>query len=314
MNDERRAAPAARARQGKILALGAFVAGALLTVAAAHAVALRTAAAAAPPRVPVYFVQGEQLVPVTRPGTTALDAVRQLVAGPTRAESGRDFRTYIPAATRVRSVTVANGLATVDLTRPFVTGANPDNMLARLSELVHTLTGRQGTTRVQLLVNGARTAGMFPGISTSNPITLRILETPNVPFPKPPEERLPAPDAVVKTTQEQLIALGYLLRGDDDGRFGPATQNAILAFQKWERLDRTGLLDSRAKSRLATATHPSPLTHGGAGKRAEILLDRQVALLINNDKVVRTIAVSSGKPSTPTPPSDYRVYAKIPRW
>jgi lipoprotein-anchoring transpeptidase ErfK/SrfK len=29
---------------------------------------------------------------------------------------------------------------------------------------------------------------------------------------------------------------------------------------------------------------------------------------------VRTIAVSSGKPSTPTPPGDYRVYAKLPRW
>ena len=29
---------------------------------------------------------------------------------------------------------------------------------------------------------------------------------------------------------------------------------------------------------------------------------------------MRTIAVSSGKPSTPTPPGDYRVYAKIPRW
>lgn len=44
------------------------------------------------------------------------------------------------------------------------------------------------------------------------------------------------------------------------------------------------------------------------------MLDRQVALLINNDKVLRAIAVSSGKPSTPTPPGDYRVYAKILRW
>jgi lipoprotein-anchoring transpeptidase ErfK/SrfK len=30
--------------------------------------------------------------------------------------------------------------------------------------------------------------------------------------------------------------------------------------------------------------------------------------------VVRTIAVSTGKPSTPTPPGNYRVYAKIERW
>jgi hypothetical protein len=35
---------------------------------------------------------------------------------------------------------------------------------------------------------------------------------------------------------------------------------------------------------------------------------------INDNHVVRTIAVSTGKPSTPTPPGDYRTYAKIPRW
>ena len=29
---------------------------------------------------------------------------------------------------------------------------------------------------------------------------------------------------------------------------------------------------------------------------------------------MRTIPVSTGKPATPTPPGDYRVYAKIPRW
>ena len=50
------------------------------------------------------------------------------------------------------------------------------------------------------------------------------------------------------------------------------------------------------------------------GKRAEVLIDRQVALLIVNNKVQRTIAVSSGKPATPTPPGNYKVYAKIPRW
>jgi peptidoglycan hydrolase-like protein with peptidoglycan-binding domain len=291
------------ARPGVVVALVAVAAGALLA----------TGAAAGRSHVAVYFVQGEQLAPVSRPGATALDAVRQLIAGPTRAETGRGFRTYVPARTQVRSVSVANGLATVDLTEPFVAGADPGSMLARLSELVRTLTGLQGTTKVQLLVNGAPVAGMFPGVSTSGPITLRFLRTPNVPVPKAPQQRLPAPDPLVKAAQRQLIALGYLVPGDADGRFGPATQNAILAFQKWERLDRTGLLDTRTKTRLGSATRPSPLTRS-AGKRAEVLLDRQVALLIDNGRVVRAIAVSSGKPSTPTPPGDYRVYAKIARW
>jgi hypothetical protein len=211
-------------------------------------------------------------------------------------------------------VRVAEGIATVDLTQVFVAGAHPAGMLARLAELVRTLTGVEGTTRVKLLVNGATTAGMFPGVSTGSPVTLRFLEKPNVPVPALRREKLPPPDAGVRAVQRRLIALGYLLAGDDDGRFGPVTQNSVLAFQKWERLTRTGLVDARTRARLATATRPSPRTHAGVGKRAEVLLDRQVALLIRNDKVVRTIAVSTGKASTPTPTGRYHVYAKIPRW
>jgi peptidoglycan hydrolase-like protein with peptidoglycan-binding domain len=273
-----------------------------------------TPAATAQPRVPVYFLQGEQLARVDRPGRTPLDAVRLLIAGPTRAEHNEGFRTYVPPGTRVRSVTVANGVATVDLNERFGSGDDPRSLLARLSQLVRTLTGLQGATRVQLLMNGGVVAARFPGVSTSDPISFRFLQTPNVPVPKPPALKLPAPDAGVKKLQRRLIELGYLLRGDDDGRFGPATQNAILAFQKWERLGRTGLLDGRTKARLATAEHPAPVSRGARGKRAEILLDRQVSLLIDNNRVVRAIAVSSGKASTPTPPGDYRVYAKIARW
>jgi hypothetical protein len=313
MTDEGSATPAA-ARRGWVLALGALSAGVLLAFAGPLGTTEGRAAGGGEPHVSVYFVQGEQLTAVARRGATALDAVRQLIAGPTRAERRRGFRTYVPASTRVRSVVVADGLATVDLTEPFATGTDPGSMLARLSELVRTLTGVQGTKKVQLLIDGAATAGMFPGVSTSGPITIGFLETPNVPVPTPRREKLPPPDPAVKTSQQRLIALGYLLRGDDDGRFGPATQNAVLAFQKWEGLNRTGLIDSRTRSRLTTAAHPSPRTRGGAGKRAEILLDRQVALLILNDRVVRTIAVSSGKPSTPTPPGNYRVYAKVQRW
>jgi hypothetical protein len=273
-----------------------------------------TSASTAQPQVPVYFLQGEQLARIDRPGATPLDALRQLVAGPTRAEVGRGFRTYVPAGTQVLSVEVASGTATVDLNERFASGSDEGSLLARLSQLVRTLTGLEGTQRVQLLINGAVVAARFPGISTSSPITFRMLQTPNMPVPEPDGARLPAPDAGVKKLQQRLIALGYLLSGDDDGRFGPATQNAILAFQKWERLGRTGLLDARTKARMATAVRPLPRSMGGPGKRAEILLDRQVALLINKNRVVRTIAVSSGKPSTPTPPGNYRVYAKIARW
>jgi hypothetical protein len=286
----------------------------LLALAAALVTATTTAASPAQTGLSVYFLQGEQLASVTRAGTSPADAVRQLIAGPTPAETKRGFRTYVPAGTRVLGVTVKNGLATVDLSQRFASGSAPDSLLARLSQLVRTVTGLEGAKRVQLLLNGAIVAGRFPGIATSRPITFHYLQTPNVPLPKAPPERLLPPEPSVKKMQQQLIALGYLVSGDADGRFGPTTQNGILAFQKWERLDRTGLLDLQTKARLESAVHPAPVTQGTAGRRAEILLDRQVALLIDNNNVVRTIAVSSGKPSTPTPPGDYRVYAKIPRW
>jgi len=279
---------------------------ALLTVAP-------TPAAPRAAQVPVFFVQGEQLARVARPGATVQAAVRQLLSGPTRAERTRGFRTYVPSGTTVHKVDVANGLATIDLSNRFTSGAAA-TLAARLSQLVRTATGLQGTTRVRLLIDGNPVSGVFPGIKTESPITFRDLQKPDRPLPTPPAPRLPAPDPQVKVVQRMLIKLGYLLAGQDDGRFGPVTSEGVLAFQKWERLDRTGVLDAKTKARLKTAVRPSPITQGAAGKRAEIALDRQIALLIRDNEVVRTIAVSSGKPSTPTPPGAYKVYAKIERW
>src|SRR4051812_30705915 len=70
---------------------------AALAALAAVLVTVAAAPAATRPRVPVYFLQGEQLAHVNRPGASAADAVRQLLAGPTRAEVARGFRTYVPA-------------------------------------------------------------------------------------------------------------------------------------------------------------------------------------------------------------------------
>jgi hypothetical protein len=286
----------------------------LVGCAAAVVCVAVSSAASAPAHVSVYFLRGEQLASVQRVGRTPLDAMRTLIAGPTPLEAGRGFRTYLPTGTRVLRVSVANGVATVNLNQRFVSGSNRASLLARLSQVVRTLTGLEGTRAVRLLVNGHIPAARFPGVPLSRPITFHYLQTPNVGVPEPPGFRLPPPDPKVEDAQEQLIELGYLLPGDDDGRLGPATTNAILSFQKWERLERTGLLNRRTKARLAIAKHPTPIGKAAAGKRAEVLLDRQVALLIDDNKVVRTVAVSTGKASTPTPPGNYRVYAKIPRW
>jgi putative peptidoglycan binding protein/L,D-transpeptidase-like protein/sporulation and spore germination protein len=282
-------------------------------VALAGALALSASAAAAAPSISVFFLRGEQLASVQRHGSTATDAVHGLIAGPTRAEVKRGFRTYIPAGTELHSITVADGVATVDVGARFVSGKDSGNLLARLAQLVRTISA-MGTPQVQLLVDGAKVSGVFPRIPTERPITFALLRTPDVPVPKPPPSRRLPPDNAVKKVQQQLIELGYLPPGTADGRLGPATEEAILAFQKWERLGRTGVVNAATRSRLESAEPPSPVTRGAAGKRAEVLIDRQVALLIVDNKLLRTISVSTGKPSTPTPPGNYRVYARIQRW
>ena len=243
-----------------------------------------TGAAHAADSVPVAFLQGEQLAVVTRPGSSPTEAVRALLAGPTVAERRRGFRTYLAAGTRLHRIGVSDSLATVDLNPAFAAGT-AERRAARLAQLLKTLTGLEGITRVQVLVDGSPPIGLVAGVSLAKPITLRLLEMPNVPVPIPPH-----------------------------GRFGPATSDALLTFQKWEHLNRTGMLDATTKAQLVTATRPLPVSTAGRGKRAEILLDRQVALLIKENTVVRAISVSTGKASTPTPPGDYHVYAKIPRW
>ena len=276
------------------------------------------AAAAAPvgskATVAVWFLQGEQLISVSRPGSGAQDAIRALLEGPTPAELERGVRTYVPAGTPLRSVSVENGIATVDLGEKFVQGRDAQSLLARLSQVVRTLTGPEGARKVRLLIKGGVPFGLFPGAFTAGPITVKYLDTPNVAPPQPPAEKPTPVEEPVRAAQQRLVDLGYLLPSDVDGQLGPATQNAVLAFQKWEGLTRDGQLGPQTTARLATAAHPQPITRGGPGKRAEVLLDRQVTLLIQDNQVVRTIPVSTGKPSTPTPPGDFKVYAKYPRW
>src|SRR5437016_1843465 len=85
---------AARSVQATFLGLISLLALALglLSVATAAAAPTRN-------RVPVFFLQGEQLVRVSRPGSTPANALRQLVSGPTRAEIERGVRTHVPEGT-----------------------------------------------------------------------------------------------------------------------------------------------------------------------------------------------------------------------
>lgn len=92
--------------------------------------AVSASATGTAPTVKVFFGQGEQLVAVSRPGATVQDALTALVAGPTSAEQKQSFRSYVPAGTRVRSVTQTGAVATVDLGVGFLQGPAVDTTLS----------------------------------------------------------------------------------------------------------------------------------------------------------------------------------------
>ena len=109
------------------------------------------------------------------------------------------------------SVKVANGIATVDVDEHFAVGATAAACWHGSPQLVRTLTGLQGVTRVQLLLNGERDRGPIPRHLDEPPDHLsascRRRTCPSRSRP------LQAPRARprVKKVQQRLIDLGYLL-------------------------------------------------------------------------------------------------------
>lgn len=114
------------------------LAAGVVALAAALAAGIPVAAAPAQGRLQVFFLRGEQLAAVSRPGSTAEDAIRALVAGPTAAERIQGFSTNVPHSTRVLSVTAAAGIATVNLGGRFTAGGDTGSLLARLAQVIRT--------------------------------------------------------------------------------------------------------------------------------------------------------------------------------
>jgi lipoprotein-anchoring transpeptidase ErfK/SrfK len=281
-----------------------------LVVLAVAAALSATAAAPAGAAVQVFFPRGEQMVAVSRDGTTAKDAIRALLRGPTADERRRGFRTYIPRGTGLRSVDVSGARVTVDLGAKVMQGLNAEGLNARLAQIVYTATAQKRITSARVLIQGGTVLGVFPGIDASVPLTREGLATPSAPPPAPTAPGAGAPDAGTAGLQTRLAELGFLPPEAVDGRPGPRTTAGVIAFQKWARLGRDGVAGPATLAALATATHPAPVAAAGAGRRVELLLDRQVALAIQNDRVVRVFHVSSGAAATPTPPGSYAVTRK----
>jgi peptidoglycan hydrolase-like protein with peptidoglycan-binding domain len=97
--------------------------------------------------------------------------------------------------------------------------------------------------------------------------------------------------AQVRETEHRLSDLGYWT-GAIDGRIDPATQSALIAFQKWEGRPITGKLTLDELEAIRSSDSPSPKDLGY--RHIEVDLDRQVLIMVNDDDKVRVLPVSTG--------------------
>jgi len=117
----------------------------------------------------VWFTKGETLARATVPAPKAGDAagVEALLAWP----RGGSVGTEVPAATRLLGLRVADGVATVDLTRAFASGGGSLSMRMRVAQVVYTLTELDDVDRVGFELDGApATAIGGEGVLVDEPV------------------------------------------------------------------------------------------------------------------------------------------------
>jgi hypothetical protein len=125
-----------------------------------------------------------------------------------------------------------------------------------------------------------------------------------------PEQTVGSEGPLVWYLEYRLTALGYR-PGPVDGAYDNRTADAVMAFQKVERLHRDGMVGGAFWDRLAVAKTPTAkLTEEGT--RVEIDLTRQVLFMITDNKVWKIVPVSSGRSSMQTLTGYFEVRKKEP--
>jgi hypothetical protein len=113
-----------------------------------------------------------------------------------------------------------------------------------------------------------------------------------------PTQSLGSQGTLVFLLETRLAELHYPC-GSVDDVYDKRTRDAVMAFEKVERLPRDGIAGSEVWERIFAAETPVP-RYSGVGSRVEVDLTRQVLFMICNDVVNEIVHVSTGKLGTPT--------------
>jgi peptidoglycan hydrolase-like protein with peptidoglycan-binding domain len=128
--------------------------------------------------------------------------------------------------------------------------------------------------------------------------------------------------AEVKEAEQRLSDMGYWT-GPVDGVIDSSSRQALIAFQKFEGRTINGRLSRSDLEAIRNATPPQARDAGY--RHAEVDLDRQVVLLVNDEgEITKILPVSTGsghrynekgmKGTAYTPRGRFRVYGKAAGW
>jgi lipoprotein-anchoring transpeptidase ErfK/SrfK len=253
--------------------------------------------ASAPRVVEVAFVRKGWVVRVERAlprgAVPQRFALRELLKGPTAAERRQGIRTALPTGARLRSARARGDLWLVSLNRDAFEDGGGERNRTRLWQIAATL-APLGPKRYVAIA----TAGRFLTVQRLGvrPGSWRSVAGEN-------EYRFD-----VRGVQRQLALLGYLAPSDVTGALDYPTEQALLAFQAWTDITRTGTVTGRTQLALFGASRPRA-KRDDAGRHVEIYRALGVTLLVDGGEVVRVVHASTGAGGT-TPVGDFRVYLK----
>jgi lipoprotein-anchoring transpeptidase ErfK/SrfK len=249
------------------------------------------------PTVEVSFVRNGRLVRVERVVPKRVrpevHALRELLQGPTKDERRQGLRSAIRSGARLQSVRREDGLWLVRFSRSLLATATARTIDTRFAQITATL--RLLGSEQWAVVS---TEGRFA-------TTLRV-DTRTSPWRAASGEKNYLYS--VRGVQLRLWLLGFLDRSSVTGTPDYQLEQALLAFQGWNDLGRTGTVTGETQVALVRATAPRPVTHR-SGRRVEIHRDRGVLLMVDGNEVLRAVHTSTGAYGG-TPAGTFRVYRK----
>jgi peptidoglycan hydrolase-like protein with peptidoglycan-binding domain len=125
-----------------------------------------------------------------------------------------------------------------------------------------------------------------------------------------PELRNGSTGIDVAFLQIRLRERGFWL-SEQLGRFGESTRNAVVAFQKFHGLPRTGRVDFWTRLGIAASAERATPRTARSGRAIEVDLARQVMIIQTDGRVDVVINVSTGTRATPTPKGTFRLQRQI---